>query len=67
MTQESHSSHKLNPPSIRELSEIQKQAILELDSILHPAILSSFVQTSTRQQWKQLGEYVDALKQLLQP
>jgi hypothetical protein len=55
------SKQLLNP----EISLQQAEAITELDALLHPAILPGFLQTASRDQWRKIAYYMDALKDLL--
>ena len=67
MTQESPSSPKSRQPSKPELSPQQVEAISELDALLHPAVLPGFLQSASREQWRKVADYLDALKELLPP
>ena len=48
-----------------ELSLQQVEAISELDALLHPAVLPGFLQTASREQWRKIAYYMDALKELM--
>lgn len=53
------------PQAKPELSPLQIEAITEFDALLHPTALVSFVQSSNRDQWRKIADYMDALKALL--
>jgi hypothetical protein len=53
------------PQAKPELSPLQIEAITEFDALLHPTALVSFVQSSSRDQWRKIADYMDALKLLL--
>ena len=65
MSQELPSLPKSKPPLNPEISLQQAEAISELDALLHPAVLPSFLQTASRDQWRKIAFYMDALKELL--
>ena len=67
MSQESPSSPRSRQPSKPELSPQQVEAIRELDALLHPAVLPGFLQSASREQWRKVADYLDALKELLPP
>ena len=48
-----------------ELTPLQIEAITEFNALLHPAALAGFNQTASRDQWRKIAEYMDALKGLL--
>lgn len=59
------SSPKLKAPSSPELTPLQIEAITEFDALMHPATLGGFFQTSSRDSWRKIADYMDALKSLL--
>lgn len=60
------SSPKSKAPSPSpELTPLQIEAITEFDALMHPVALAQFNQTSSRDGWRKIAEYMDALKSLL--
>lgn len=60
------SSPKSKAPSHSpELTPLQVEAIREFDALMHPVALAQFNQTSSRDGWRKIAEYMDALKALL--
>ena len=53
------------PQAKPELSPLQIEAITEFDALMHPVTLAGFNQTASRDQWRKIAEYMDALKALL--
>ena len=65
MSTDKPSSPKSKQLSSPELTTLQIEAITEFDALMHPVALAGFIQNSSRDSWRKIADYMDALKSLL--